>query len=434
MITNTDIYTTGGLTEATVPKEVMSLAHDLAKIHGPINIANEASGFHIYIADPDLLKKDGKVELSKKHLAINAEKYIACHPTKYPNYAGRYSVRANPCKETRDIFAKFGKYNREMPCATSMKTKVNWRVDTLLAMLPITKRGKAYADVKPHVFQSAIRKGLVLDEHGQMVPDWVGHTIPLTQLPEDHPCIQYVVKRGYDPAKLEEQFEACYCDKAKPVDRAAGRFYSKLPGGLHNTPQGRLILSIRMNGSRKGYQSRLIDKTEGGTYYVWTENETWEAISSLQPDGTLWRRFEPTDEFPKGFDPHKYLNAVGSHRNELLMGYDAAVAFNADRPKSKRFCILCEGPLDAAKLQAPAIAILGKSLSVLQAKALTEQFGVICTCMDQDAAGRQCLQRINTMIPNRIGKDVRVPDGHKDAGELSYEEAAVLAAQCDPMT
>lgn len=429
----TDILTTGSLTEATVPPEVMSLARDLAKVHGPVHIASEASGLHVYIADPDLLMTDGPVELSKRHLAINAEKYVACFPdTKYPGYRGRYSVDANPCEITRNIYRRWAKQGKAMPCAQSMKTKKKYDVDTLLQMPPLSVRSSQFANIQAKVITGALRKNLVQDANGVMVPDWVGETTPLSELEPDHPCIVYLRKRGLNPYILEDELGACYCHEAKPEDRSVGRYYSKLPGGMRNCPQGRLIIPIMMRGSRVGYQCRLIDKVENGSYYVWSDQEQWELIYRMQDDGTIWYRF-PTEEGENAFKPHKYINALGSLRNELLLGFDNAIAHNAGRPFKDRYCVLCEGPLDAAKLRAPAIAILGGTLSQAQAKALMGQFGYICTCMDTDAAGQRCLQRINQLIPDRTGIDVKVPDGHKDAGELSYAEAAALIAPCDPL-
>lgn len=434
---NTDIFITGGATESSMPAEVMSLANELAQIHGPVRIADESSGYHIYIADPELLLQRGERELDVAHglhLAVNAEKYIACFPlTKYPNYHGRYDVRTNPCPQTQYLWDHFGSKGRSYSCASSMKTKKKYNVDALLRMLPLVRRRKDFASVKPHVTSGPSRKLMEVDEHGVLVPEFVENAIPLYMLDDDHPARVYLEKRGFDPDRLSREFGVTYCNKAKPEDRSVGRMYGRLPGGVRQCPQGRIILPIMMNGSRMGYQSRLIDKFEDGKYQVWTDKEEWLVVREMLPDGSVKEHFPPTEWYKDGFSPHKYLNAKGSSRNKLLFGLDQAIEFNKDRPRHEKFCVLCEGPLDAAKLGAPAIALLGKNLSAFQAEEIIKNFSVVCTCMDQDAAGGECFESIASHLPGRNGVDVTVPDGHKDAGELSYEEAALLMKQCDPV-
>lgn len=426
-----DIFTSGSLTSASVSEGVMSLARALSAKHGPVNITSEASGIHIYIPDPELLVTDGMKELASKHLAINAEKYLG---------EGRYSARGatddEQRKQNKSDYIKYRRQGKEVPCAVSMKTRKTYSVSELLRMLPLERRKECIGlQFKNVVNVGMVRKNLVYDENGNLVPDWVGKTTPLHDLPADHPAIIYLKERGFDPILLEMQMKACYCYEAQPEDPAKNRFYGKLPGGMRISPQGRIILSVLMDGVRWGYQSRLIDKKVNGEYHVWGNDQQWHLIRYMGDDGTVHEVFPPTEYFPKGFAPPKYLNAPGSERNKLLMGYDAAVGAMEGRDKVNRFCVLCEGPLDAAKLGPPAIAILGKSLSDYQADALAKRFDVICTVMDRDAAGKQCLDNIRMRMRARGRRvlDVPVPDGYKDAGDLSYEEAAKLMKQCDPL-
>lgn len=426
-----DIFTSGSLTSSSVSRSIMALAHRLAERHGPVTITSEASGIHIYIPDPDLLAQDGAKELASKHLAINAEKYLG---------EGRYSLKGAVTKEQREEnksdYIKYRKQGKEVPCAVSMKTKKVYAVSDLLAMLPIEKR-KACLGIRARraVTIGAAHKNLVYDENGNLVPDWVGETTPLSSLPDDHPAIAYLKDRGFDPFLLEYQFKACYCHKAFPEDAAKNRFYGKLPGGMRISPQGRIVLSVIMDGVRWGYQSRLIDAKRDGKYYVWGDDEKWHLIRYMDDEGFTKEVYPPNEFFPRGFSPPKYLNAPGSERNKLLMGFDAAVAAVADRERKDRFCVLVEGPLDAAKLGPPAIAILGKSLSDFQADALAKRFSVICTVMDRDEAGRQCLANIRAKMGARNIRvtNVPVPEGNKDAGDLSYEEASALMDKCDPL-
>lgn len=411
------ITTSGSLQGDSVPKQVMDLATKLARIHGPVSITSESSGLHIHLADPELLVKDGEKELKSRHLTVNADKFFGI---------GRWDVDEYPTRENRELYAKYRSKGEEVICASSMKTGKVYAVTDLLAYVPLRRRHGTFKGVTADVVVSQTRKNLVYDENGNQVPAWVGHTIPLTQLPHNHPAVEYLTQRGYDLLSLEEQFEACYCDQALPESRGEGRFYSRLPGGMKNSPQGRIIFSVRMEGARHGYQSRYIDKWVGPLHYFWSDQQKWVLVHRRLPDGELKHEYPPDTRHRKGFDPHKYMNAVGCERNKLLMGYDAAVKFNEGRPPNKRYCLLVEGPLDAARIGPPALALLGKSLSPFQAEAIRKQFTHVLTVMDNDDAGRQGLRRIHRLLEHNPITDIKLPEGVKDVGELSYEEAAKL--------
>lgn len=425
-----DVFTTGDVSTSSVPSCVMNLAERLARIHGPVSISNQSSGWHIALADPELLEVDGVKEFGSKHLSVNAEKYYLI---------GKYDYKLNNTPENRKLarmYAREGPGTFEVPCASSMKTGKRYMVCDLLdthKYPPVEKRFPDFANVKPAVSSSDGGKNLVSDKFGNMVPDWVGETVPLTSLPADHPAIEYLEARGFDPARLEEQFEACYCTEAAPESRATGVYYSRLPGGMRNSPKGRIVFSVRMAGSRWGYQSRYIDKRVGGKHLFWNGDE-WVTVSEEFDDGSSVNYFPPSERFPNGFRPHKYINATGGSRNKWLMGYDAAVAFNAGRAYKDRFCILVEGPLDAGKLGPPAIALMGKAFSNAQADYVVNAFGGgrICVIPDNDAAGRQGLAKIHELLKGCNVRDVTVDGGVKDVGELTYAEAAELFKLCDP--
>lgn len=396
-----------------VPEEIVKLAKKLEKIHAQVSISNESSGFQIAIPDPELLETDGAKELSSRHLSINAELYLGI---------GRYDVDIHPTKENRERWVKYREKNKEVPCAMSMKTGKLFSVNKLLAMKPVEERGLDFGKIRHTCIDiSNTSLNLIDDGTGTMVPEWCGKTVPLTELPENHPAIIYLKDRGFDPAKLQEHLDASYCVEAAPEDRSKGRFYSKLINGMKNTPFGRIILPIWINGHRAGYQSRLIDKKIGDNYFVWDGNN-FQAITLNGKD-----LYPPNDRYPKGFNPHKYLNALGSKRNCLLMGYDQAVQWNKKQgfDKNSSFCILVEGPLDAAKVGPPAIAILGKSLSEIQASLIKENFGKIIILADNDKAGNECKQCIFKRLNPYPIDDITIPSG-KDAGELSYTEALNL--------
>lgn len=397
-----------------VPEEIIKLAKKLEQIHAQVSISNESSGFQIAIPDPELLETDGLKELSSRHLSINAELYLGI---------GRYDVDLHPTKENRERWVKYREKNKEVPCAMSMKTGKLFSVNKLLAMKPVEERGLDFGKIRHTCIDiTNTSLNLIDDGTGVLVPEWCGKTVPLTSLPEDHPVIVYLKDRGFDPAKLQEHLDASYCIEAAPEDRSKGRFYSKLNNGMRNTPLGRLILPIWMDGHRMGYQCRIIDKkTEDGSYFVW-DGSTYRVVTLAGKE-----LFPPDQRFPKGFNPHKYMNALGSKRNMLLMGYDQAVKWNKDKgfDKNSSFCILVEGPLDAAKIGPPAIAILGKSLSPMQADYIKSKFGKIIVVADNDKAGQECKKCVYERLSPYPVDDVTV-EGGKDAGDLSYEEALNL--------
>lgn len=397
-----------------VPEEIIKLAKKLEQIHAQVSISNESSGFQIAIPDPELLETDGLKELSSRHLSINAELYLGI---------GRYDVDVHPTKENRERWVKYREKNKEVPCAMSMKTGKLFSVNKLLAMKPVEERGLDFGKIRHTCIDiTNTSLNLIDDGTGTMVPEWCGKTIPLTDLPKDHPAIKYLEERGFDPVKLQEHLDVSYCIEAAPEDRSKGRFYSKLNNGMRNTPLGRIILPIWMDGHRMGYQCRIIDKkTDDDSYFVW-DGSNYRVIKLAGND-----LFPADERFPKGFNPHKYMNALGSKRNMLLMGYDQAVKWNKDKgfDKNSSFCILVEGPLDAAKIGPPAIAILGKSLSPMQADYIKAKFGKIIIVADNDKAGQECKRCIYERLSPYPVDDVTV-EGGKDAGDLSYEDALKL--------
>lgn len=414
-----DILTVGDLRTTDVHPLVMQLATRLSRVHGLIHMANEDSGLHIYLPDPDLLGTDGRKELGSRHLAVNADKYYGL---------GKWDVRVNDTEEVRKANWRRDSVGPDnLYVAMSMKTRKSWTVKALLDMPPISERYEMFKDVTPKILMTSSSKNLVEDEFGNKVPAWCGQTIPITQLPSDHPAIQYLLQRGFTNLKqLEDQFETCYCVKAAPESRVTGVFYSRLPGGMLNTPQGRIVFTVRMNGVRWGYQSRYITTNLAGDEYFWTHQETWARIRMkvADPDGGYHMEdvFPPTEKFPKGFAPHKYLNALGASRNRLLMGFDAAVKFNEILPPELKYCILVEGPLDAAKIGPPGIALMGKSMSQMQADEINKNFGRVFTIMDHDKAGEQCLASIRSKLPALEVVNIEIPGAVKDAGDLSYQE------------
>ena len=173
----TDLFMThGGVTDA-LPSEVRALAHAMGQIHGDILISSESSGYHLNMASPVLLAQDGRVELSKRHLAVNASRYFG-----------------------------FGDFEKLKPrsrdkCGLCMKSRRPYRVSELLDMLPLSLRGfPEFGDGK--ITDKVVTRHEIDDGNGNLIPDHPGIVTPLLQLPPDHPALAYLAAREGVPVNI----------------------------------------------------------------------------------------------------------------------------------------------------------------------------------------------------------------------------------------
>lgn len=414
-----DLSIAGDITVADIPDEIKALAQRLSHIHGQVLVTSESSGRHLYIPDPELITKDGEKELYSKHMAINADKYFGL---------GKWNVDENPTKENQELYRKYRSKGFEVPCAMSMKTGHRTTVQDLLHILPIEQRLNMVRPIQKKVItgDSTTDKHLVYDEHGNLVPEGPGHTIPLSKLPETHPAREYLRQRGYDPDLLEKQYGVAYCDEALPEDRSVGRFWSKLPGGYKNSPQGRIIFPIiDAKGVKRGWQARAIDYSDGrGNRWFWTDKQTWVQIERDGVDLFV------TDEDPQGFKKlRKYLNARGFNRNQAAFGIWQAVQLAKNIPYEQRVCYVMEGAMDAAKGGPPCIALLGKSMSDDQALVVRSHFAKVVLVADQDRAGKDFVRCISKKLEDMPILQATLPEGKKDLGDCSYTEAEAILRQ-----
>ena len=394
MSIDTTITTAGDLNE--VPRSVMNLAKALAMKHGDVLVAREARGLHLYMASPIALERDGDIELRKRHLAVNADKYL---------YLGAWAKRR-------------GTYNNDL-CARCMKYEKPYTVTDLLMMVPLASRGiqATTHDVKV----GSVNKFLVDDGRGNMIPQPPGRVWSLTELPGDHQAIMYLRARRFDPEAIERQFGAGYCyDENLPR-----RFYRELPGGMRDTPQGRLIFNIDMEGVRRGWQARLLEMTVGPAHLVWHPYADEWRLLKVKADDKWMLTPEFTDP-DLAWDPSKYKTGTGTLRNSALMGLDAATAWNKETGHST--IVVCEGPLDAARFGPPAVATLGKSMSHEQARLLRKNARRIVYVPDNDIHGQKAVARVREVLTGVDLVVLDLPKDVKDAGDMSYDRAAELLA------
>lgn len=392
------------------------LAESLSRLHGPAIIRNESNGYHIYIASPECIKQDGRKEIQSKHLTVNASKY-----RELPEWKLKHKGNHDP-----DF------------SAVCHKTDTRYRVSDLLnekKFPPLEKRG--IPNITSQVIAASVQRQecLVQDAAGNMVPQDPGEVIPLSELPSNHPAIEYIVNRGYNPVSLEAQFNCGFCSAEAPENSTKGIFYKKLPAGFRDTPQGRIIFFAMINGVQVGWQARILDRiTASGIKEYWHPyKECWTPIATKNTATGKWEclpGIEDTNRLVAPlWKPSKYKTAFGMLRNESLIGIDAAVAFNKKMNLKKSTAFIVEGPLDAGRLGPGGVAILGKYLSDRQADMLIRKFRRLIMLMDNDKAGKEAKERIIEVMKGKMVdiSFVEVPSGYKDIGEMDTISAMTLA-------
>lgn len=376
---------TSNLGASDVPEQVQNLANALAEIHGHVHIAREENGIHLYMASPKCLENDGEIELSKRHLAVNATRALGLG-------AGGVSVAT-------------GNARKRDSCACCMKTRTPYRLTQLLAMKPLSERG--LSKVSSGVTSGNVERVLIMDQNGVMIPPGPGATIPVVDLPPGHPGRVYLERRGYDPVILWEQFRASWCERELENPSQYGIYYRNLPLGFKATPQGRIIFFADVYGVQRGWQGRVLDMVdeEGRIkYYYHPYRECWVACEVKNENG----KWVPNADAASGlmkWDMAKYLNAKHSSRSECLLGFDSARA-------SGRTLILVEGPLDSGRFGPPSIPLTGSTLTEGQANLIAGEFDRVCYIPDNGTAGDKAAMIVTKMLGPRLELRIwRIPPG-----------------------
>jgi hypothetical protein len=196
---------------------------------------------------------------------------------------------------------------------------------------------------------------------------------------------------------------------------------------MKDTPQGRPVFFCDINGVQVGWQARILTQMVGDAELVWHPyKNAWVTIRAF--DGKDWA-MSPGFETANGLswkDHAKYKTSPGASRNQILMGVDHAVAWNAEhRPGLAPIAVLAEGPLDAARLPM-GVATLGKHLSEAQAEVLRKKFQRFIYVPDNDESGRKALRRVRQVLASSTLHVAELPKGFKDIGAMTYEQAELL--------
>ena len=404
------LFCTHGASTAGLPPEVVRLANLLGSLHGDINISSESGGYHLNMAAPHLLVRDGRAELSAKHLAVNASKYFG-----------------------------FGEYEdlsdrRKDKCALCMKDHRPYRVSELLNYLPLSQRG--FPEMGQAKLVDSINERHEIDDgHGNMIPDHPGAVIPLAKLAPDHAALLYLANREGGPVDIglmTQMFAASWCESEAPESREIGRWYARRHAGWKDTPQGRIIFNGLINGVRRIWQGRYLEHADATSHWIWHPYQRgWFRDAYRSSPQEDWIYIPPFDQpYLNGagkevrWKPAKYVNAFSAQRAEWgILGFDAAVKFNLSRPFSKRFAVLGEGPMDAVRFGPPGVAAIGSYLSMAQAKILASEFPIIVCAQDMDKAGVEARAVAHRML---AAFDVRLfdiePLPSKDFGAMAPTE------------
>jgi 5S rRNA maturation endonuclease (ribonuclease M5) len=400
LMSNNSVSRSEGLLDHDVPREVMMLAQCLAAIHGEVVIRREDHGLHLYMASPTGIERDGAKELQSRHLTVNADRYLGF---------GQWRNRA-------------GTYDRDMS-AVCHKYGTKFSVSQLKQYKPLEQRG--IPDVKHTVFNNAVdrEKYLVDDGKGHRIPNHPGLVMPIQDLPSDHPALEYIRSRDYDVDILTQQFRCAYCYSETPENDEIKLFYKRLPGRFKDTPQGRLVFYVDIKGVQEGWQARILNKTEGDVQHHWHPYQNAWVLTHVKVNG-IWHLRHDWKKEPYPWKPSKYRSANGIQRSRVVMGYDAAVAWNARHKLKTPTAILVEGPLDAGRIGPPGIAFMGKYLNEAQGDLLSREFRKIIYITDDDEAGRESKRSIVRSLAGKVDlHEAVLPKGFKDIGEMDMGAA-----------
>lgn len=394
-----------------------------------VRLTKERSGYQLYIPCPECLHTHGKDELKDPKYSINLNRHLGIGEgdVDYIN------------DDWGEIERRRGRSSICMRTRSSAKPHL-FKVEELLTMGTVTER-------HPNIDSKASVTSSVSDEDreafwekdpltGIMRPplasDKLSNLIPVVMLESGHPAREYLEQRGFDLAVLWKMFRTSYCAVEYPHGKNRV-YWRKMPGGWKDTTQGRVVFHAMVDGTPMTWQARVIDRIseDGLEHYYWHPYaKRWDLVESRPHNKARWMRHEPFNELNEenktDWKPSKYRTAKFSDRH--LMGWDAAIEANAER--DVKWCVLCEGPLDAARVGPGGLAVLGGSMSDENARKIVESFHVVMTAFDNDAVGsggtdstKKQLARVKSRNPMLAVVDsVLIPTG-KDLGEMPQKQA-----------
>lgn len=430
-----DVHHTGGISH--IPKEITRLADQIARSQNcKVTLSKERSGYHLYLPCPGCLVSHGYKELKDPKYAVNLSKYFGFGDQYQHLRATEKQDEFNPVNQGLDQAVWDERNYKSGICMRTYQSNSPHRfsVEELLNMASITAR---HPDVQTSY---KLANGVDAEDReshwvvdpisGGKCPPPAGDITPILELSPFHPARWYLeTYRKFDLQRLTHMFRCGFCTK-EYKEGLHLIWYRKFPDGWKDTPQSRVIFHSLHKGVPRSWQGRYpehISMDGLNKYALHPYRSEWSHIATRYSTVLPWIRMSPFDQTDEvgnyKFDPTKYRTAKHSFRE--LMGWDAAIE-RADNDESPiRWCVLTEGPLDAARIGPGGIALMGKSISPENAIKITSNFHLVLTAFDNDTAGKEATEKISASLSNsqahaRILKHVEplvIPTG-KDLGEL----------------
>ena len=439
-------------TGGNAPDEVQKFVAKMAKAHDcKMLVARETNGYHLYIPCPHCLHTHGRREVADPKYSINVSMYLGLGDA-FSDLKPR-GLAFDPVAMEKAMASTQTRDEKSSICMRTRQSKNphRFKVSDLLSMSTVHQRHPdimTKADVVGQV-GSAEREGhWELDpESGVMVPPPPGEVIPITELSEAHPAVEYLLGRGYNLQKLWEQFRCSFCIEEYPEGQN-GIYYRKMPGGWKDTPQHRIIFYSLIKGVPMTWQARypeLISEDGLNKYLLhpyrgspdddprggYTRNPfIMDQVATRANPQSAWIPVSPFDETNQEgtlrFQPSKYRTAKYSQRQ--MMGWDAAVKRASDDPSPHKWVVLCEGPLDSARVGPGGVALIGSSISPDNAEKVASSFHIVFTAFDEDRAGKGATEKVGRMLMGskcrapliQLTIPLPIPSG-KDIGEMTQE-------------
>jgi hypothetical protein len=436
-------------TGGNAPDEVRKFVEKMSKAHDcKMLVARETNGYHLYIPCPECLHTHGRREVADPKYSINVSMYLGLGDAfadlkpQGPAYDPAAMEKAMASTQTRDEKSSICMRTRQS------KNPHRFKVSALLSMATVHERHPdimTKADVVGQVGSAEREAHWEVDpESGVLVPPPPGTVVAITALSPDHPAVTYLTSRGYSPQKLWEQFRCSFCVEEYP-EGENGIYYRKMPGGWKDTPQNRVIFYSLVKGVPLTWQARYPEKvSENGLNkfmlhpYRTEEVTRWSHVATRANPQSAWIPVSPFDEVNQEgtlrFQPSKYRTAKYSQRQ--MMGWDAAVKRANDDPNPHKWVVLCEGPLDAARVGPGGVALIGSSISPDNAEKVASTFNIVFTAFDEDKAGKGATEKVGRML---MGSKCRAPviqlviplpiPSGKDIGEMTQEAFDAMLAK-----
>lgn len=402
-------------------QEAKILITRLINIHftGQLHLSRSSDDIELSIPDPELLKLDGPKELYSKHLYVNISKILR------DDHKG-----AACCIKNMHFY-----FIDEL---TSMKPLLE-RTDLGWDPVRYTKHFKDHLII-PEIITNDDKNSIINNPLEPVIS--VGKCVPITQLPNDHPAIIYLLNRGFtfdNLKQLECQFNTRFCiEENARFKHIFGRDNEESIASFNPlsffTPQGRLVFSAIQDGVECLWQARVLETNVLNSKFYYTylgENDERTGWVKVAEKSTVDNKYKTLPDLNHSVIKRKYIISPGAKSSECLMGFDAALKWNESNniPSDKRIIGLCEGVLDAGKMGPPFCSVMRASISRAQFQLIMDRFKHIYFACDHDEAGaslRESLIQKQQSIPNADQiiqlHELEYPICYKDLGEIKDEQ------------